>query len=426
MNTNSTTGSQANAKISAAENSPTSSNSNGPLAGVRIIDLTSVVMGPYATQMLADLGAQVIKVEAPSGDNIRHVGPMRNPGMGHMYLHAARNKHSVVLDLKHPLGKQALLDLVATSHALIFNVRPQAMARLGLSYEQVKAVKKDIIYLGCYGFGEAGSYAGKPAYDDLIQGAASVPSLSLSQGSDVPRYAPVTLGDRSVGLNAALALVAGLYYQKSTGQGQAIEVPMFECLSQFVLGDHLGGCTFEPRVPGYPDAGYARLLSPDRKPYATNDGYVCALIYNDKHWQSFFTLIDREDLKTDPMFDTHSHRADNINVVYAFVAEQMRQRSTAQWLKALEQADIPAMPLHTPDSLIQDPHLRSKGFFKTVEHPTEGTLTLMEPTTGWSKTPLSIRKLPPNLGEDSHSVLRELGYSQEHLAALIQAKVTNQ
>ncbi len=398
----------------------------GPLDGVRIIDLTSVVMGPYATQMLADLGATVIKVESPSGDNIRHVGPMRNPGMGHMYLHAGRNKHSVVLDLKNPLGKQALLDLIATSNALIFNVRPQAMARLGLSYEQVKAVKKDIIYLGCYGFGEAGTYAGKPAYDDLIQGAAGVPSLSLAQGSDVPRYAPVTLGDRSVGLNAALALVAGLYYQKSTGQGQAIEVPMFECLSQFVLGDHLGGCTFEPRVPGYPGAGYARLLSPDRKPYTTKDGYVCALIYNDKHWHSFFTLIGRDDLKLDPRFDTHSHRADNINTVYAFVSEQMQLRTTDEWLAALDKADIPAMPLHTPDSLINDPHLRSKGFFKTVDHPTEGQITLMEPTTSWSKTPLSIRKLPPNLGEDSHTILRSLGYSTEQINALVQAQVTNE
>lgn len=396
----------------------------GPLDGVRIIDLTTVVMGPYATQLLGDMGAQIIKVEPPSGDTIRHVGPMRNPAMGHIYLQAGRNKESIVLDLKQAAGKQALLDLAATANALIFNVRPQAMARLGLDYAAVKAVRPDIIYLGCYGYGEDGSYAGKPAYDDLIQGAAAVPSLSLMQGNDVPRYAPVTLGDRSVGLNAALALVAGLYYQKATGQGQSIEVPMFECLSQFVLGDHLGGRTFEPRVAGYPNAGYARLISPDRRPYQTQDGWVCTLIYNDKHWHAFFDLLGRSELKQDSRFDTHSHRADNIDVVYAFVAQQIKTRTTAQWLSALEAADIPAMPLHTADSLIDDPHLQSKQFFTQHQHPTEGQITLMQPTTQWSETPLSIRKLPPTLGQDSRTVLRDIGYSDHQIEALIAAGVT--
>jgi crotonobetainyl-CoA:carnitine CoA-transferase CaiB-like acyl-CoA transferase len=396
----------------------------GPLDGVCIIDLTTVVMGPYATQMLADMGARVIKVEPPSGDTIRHVGPMRNPAMGHIYLQASRNKESIVLDLKQAAGRQALLALVAKANAFIFNVRPQAMARLGLDYASVKAVRPDIIYVGCYGYGEDGTYAGKPAYDDLIQGAAAVPSLSMMQGSQVPRYAPVTLGDRSVGLNAALALVAGLYYQKSTGQGQAIEVPMFECLSQFVLGDHLGGRTFEPRVAGYPNAGYARLVSPDRRPYQTQDGWICTLIYNDKHWHSFFDLLGRGELKQDPRFDTHSHRADNIDQVYAFVAQQIKLNSTAFWLKALEVADIPAMPLHTADSLIDDPHLNSKAFFTQHQHPTEGTITLMQPTTQWSATPLSIRSLPPNLGQDSAAVLREAGYSDTQIAALIASGVT--
>ena len=392
--------------------------STGPLDGVRILDLTAVVMGPFATQMLADLGATVIKVEPPQGDNIRHVGPMRSKGMGHIYLHAGRNKQSIVLDLKTPSGKQALLDLAATCNGLMYNVRPQAMARLGLSYEALKAVRPDIIYVGCYGYGEDGPYAGKPAYDDLIQGAAAVPSLSLMQGSTVPRYAPVTLGDRSVGLNAAIAMCAGLYYQKTTGLGQAVEVPMFECLSQFVLGDHLGGRTFEPRVEGYPNAGYARMVSPDRRPYATTDGYVCVLVYNDKHWTSFFDLIDRQDLKTDPRFDTHSHRAENIDAVYAFVAQVMQTRSTEDWLSALELADIPAMPLHTPDSLVDDKHLQQSGFFTEVDHPTEGRLTLMNPATKWSGTPLSIRHLPPIIGQNTAEVLRAIGYTDSQLEAL--------
>ncbi len=403
----------------------TANNLTGPLDGVTIVDLTSVVMGPYATQLLADLGARVIKVEAPAGDNIRHVGPMRNPGMGHIYLQSGRNKHSLVLDLKTPLGKKALLDLAATANGLIYNVRPQAMARLGLDYAAVKAVRADIVYVGCYGYGEDGAYAGKPAYDDLIQGAAAVPSLSLQQGNAVPRYAPVTLGDRSVGLNAALAMVAGLYFQKATGQGQAVEVPMFECLTQFVLGDHLGGRTFEPRIPGYERAGYARLVSPDRRPYQTQDGWICTLIYNDKHWNAFFDLIGRAELKQDPRFDTHSHRAENIDAVYSFVAEQLKSGSTEYWLNALENADIPAMPLHTPDSLVEDPHLTSKAFFQQHTHATEGEITLMQPTTSWSQTPLSIRKMPPNLGEDSHAVLRSIGYTQNQIDDLVAQKVTS-
>lgn len=395
----------------------------GPLDGVVILDLTAVVMGPFATQLLADLGARVIKVEPPQGDNIRQVGPMRSANMGHMFMHAGRNKESISLDLKHPLGKQALLDLAKTANALIYNVRPQAMARLGLSYDDVKAVRPDIIYLGCYGYSELGEYAGRPAYDDLIQGAAAVPSLQLMQGSDKPRYAPVTLADRSVGLNAALALAAGLYYQKATGKGQSIEVPMFECLTQFVLGDHLSGRTYSPPIAGQEKAGYARLISPDRRPYATADGYICALIYNDKHWQSFFKLIQREDLLRDPQFDTHTHRAENIDAVYAFVAQTLAQRTSAQWLAALNLADIPCTPLHTPDSLIDDPHLQSIGFFQRFTHNTEGEVTLMAPATRWSETPLSIRKLPPQLGEDSVSVLQKLGYSAEQIAQLLAAGV---
>jgi crotonobetainyl-CoA:carnitine CoA-transferase CaiB-like acyl-CoA transferase len=404
---------------------PSDSPVTGPLHGVRIIDLTSVVMGPYATQLLADMGAQIIKVEPPAGDNIRHIGPMRNAGMGHMYLHANRNKDSIVLDLKQPLGKQALLDLAASANGLIYNVRPQAMARLGLSYEAIKQVRHDIVYVGCYGYGEDGSYAGKPAYDDLIQGAAAVPSLSMQQGSTVPRYAPVTLGDRSVGLNAALAMVAGLYCQKTTGQGQAVEVPMFECLTQFVLGDHLAGGTFEPRLPGHEQPGYARLISPDRRPYQTQDGWICALIYNDKHWHAFFDLLGRGELKQDPRFNTHTRRAENIDAVYAFVAQQLKEHTTEHWLATLKSADIPAMPLHTIASLIDDEHLNSKAFFQQYEHPSEGRLTLMQPTTKWSQTPLSIRKLPPQLGQDSHAIFRGIGYTQTQIETLIAQGVTN-
>ncbi|MGP1615628.1 MAG: CaiB/BaiF CoA transferase family protein, partial [Pollutimonas bauzanensis] len=224
----------------------TTQSSAGPLDGIRILDLSSVVMGPYATQILGDLGADVIKLESPAGDNMRAVGPMRNPGMGAMYLHLNRNKRSIVLDLKTPQGRQACLDLARTVDVLLYNVRPQAMARLGLGYAEVSGVNPKLVYVGAYGFGNAGPYGGRPAYDDLIQGMTAIPSLYQQNSGDVPRYAPLTLADRAVGMQAAIAILAGVIQARASGQGQEIEVPMFEAMAQLVLGDHLGGETFSP------------------------------------------------------------------------------------------------------------------------------------------------------------------------------------
>jgi len=262
----------------------------GPLQGLRILDLSAVVMGPYATQTLGDLGADVIKVEPPGGDNLRAVGPMRHAGMGAMAMHLNRNKRSIVLDLKQPEGRAACLRLAAGCDALIYNTRPQAMVRLGLGYEAVAAVRPEIVYVGAFGYGEDGPYAGRPAYDDLIQGAAGIPMLFAQQGADAPRYAPVTLADRVVGLQAAIALLAAVLHARRTGRGQAVEVPMFEALAQFVMGDHLGGHSFEPPLG---PTGYARLLAEHRRPYATADGYLAVLIYNDKHWQAFFEVTSQ-------------------------------------------------------------------------------------------------------------------------------------
>jgi crotonobetainyl-CoA:carnitine CoA-transferase CaiB-like acyl-CoA transferase len=309
---------------------PQSETPGGPLAGVRILDLSTVVMGPYATQVLADLGADVIKVEPPAGDNLRAVGPMRNPGMGHIYLHLNRNKRSVVLDLKTPEGLEACLKLAESCDALLYNIRPQAMARLGLSYETVAARNPRIVYLGAYGYGEAGPYAGRPAYDDLIQGQTGIAALSAQQSGDVPRYAPLTLADRAVGLHVGIALVSAVLHARSTGQGQQVEIPMFEGMAHLVLGDHLGGATFDPPLG---PTGYARLLAPHRRPYATADGYISLLIYNDKHWRNFFDLIGRPELSRDPRFSTHGARAAHIGEVYAFVADVIATRSSQDWLE---------------------------------------------------------------------------------------------
>src|SRR5436305_5139398 len=311
---------------------------SGPLAAVRVLDLTTVVMGPYATQILADFGADVIKVEPPGGDVMRFAWPFRNPGMGHIFLNANRNKRSIVLDLKQTAAREACLALAKRADVLVYNIRPQAMARLRLSYEDVKAVNPKIIYVGCFGYSQRGPYAAKAAYDDLIQGAAGVPWLLKKQGADSPRFAPIIIADRSVGQQVASAVSAALYYREKSGKGQRVDVPMFEHLLQIVLGEHLGGYTFEPQV-GEP--GYARMLAPDRRPYQSKDGYVCALIYNDKQWKAFFQVIGRADMTSMPEYATQEARSKNYGGAYAFVADEMKKRTTAELLEALEGADIP-------------------------------------------------------------------------------------
>jgi crotonobetainyl-CoA:carnitine CoA-transferase CaiB-like acyl-CoA transferase len=388
----------------------------GPLAGVRILDLTAVVMGPYATQMLGDLGADVIKVEPPAGDNMRSVGPMRNPGMGHLYLHLNRNKRSIVLDLKQPEAREACLKLAAGCDAVLYNIRPQAMARLGLSYEDFAARNPRIAYVGAYGFSETGPYAGRPAYDDLIQGQTGIADLARRQSGQEPRYAPLTLADRTVGLQAAIAVLAAVLDARARGRGQKVEVPMFEGMAHFVLGDHLGGRTFDPPLGG---TGYARLLAAHRKPYATRDGYVCLLIYNDKHWRNFFQAIERPGMLQDARFATHTARAQHIDAVYAYVAQVMQERSTAEWLELLGRADIPASRLYGVDDLIDDPHLQATGFIRNVAHPTEGALRTTAPLGRYEATPTALRRHAPNLGEHTREVLREAGYSDAAIQALL-------
>lgn len=394
----------------------------GPLAGATVLDLTTVVMGPYATQILGDLGANIIKIEAPGGDNVRHVGPMRNRGMGHMFVHLNRNKKSVVLDLKKPAGRDALLRIAAKADALIYNIRPQAMQRLRLGYTDVAAVNPQIIYVGAYGYGQQGPYAARPAYDDLIQGMTGLPWLMQQAGAADPRYIPATLADRIVGLHAVYAVTAALYHRERTGEGQAVEVPMFECMSQMILGDHLGGRSFEPPLGG---AGYARVLAHERRPFATRDGHVCVLMYNDKQWQSFFRLIGREDLfRDDPRFNSHENRSARIAEANAFVAGEMRKRTTAEWLEALEQADIPCAPMNSIDDVIDDAHLNGTGFIREEQHPSEGRLRTTGAATQWSRTPPAPQFGAPRLGEHGAEVLRAAGYGDEEIRALAAAGVT--
>jgi crotonobetainyl-CoA:carnitine CoA-transferase CaiB-like acyl-CoA transferase len=352
---------------------------------------------------------------------MRAVGPMRNPGMGAIALHLNRNKRSIVLDLKQPEGRDACLRLAAGSDALIHNLRPQAMARLGLDYPAVAAVNPAIVYVGAFGYGEDGPYAGKPAYDDLIQAAVGIPMLYARQGADTPRYAPVTIADRVAGLQAAIALLSAVFHARRTGRGQAVEVPMFEALAQFVMGDHLAGATFEPPLG---TTGYERMLAEHRKPYATADGYLGVLIYNDKQWKRFFDLIGRPELSDAEMFRTHGARAANIAAVYAFVAEILRTRTSDEWLALLEGSDIPVARLHTTESLLADPHLRHVGFYPELDHPTEGRIRTLAPVGAYSATPPAIRRLPPRAGEHGAEILREAGYADAEIDDLLRRGIT--
>ena len=389
----------------------------GPLQGIRIIDLSSVLMGPSATQQLGDMGADVIKVEPPTGDTTRRIGPGRHDSMGSNFLNMNRSKRSIALDLKHPLARGVLARLLVNTDVLIHNIRPQAAARLGLSYEDVAAINPKIIYCALTGFGSGGPYSGQPAYDDLIQGLAALPAL-YAQCGDKPRYVPTPIADRVAGLNAVIAVTAALLHRERTGEGQAVEVPMFESVAHVVLADHMYGRTFEPPLG---EAGYNRVLSPTRHPYQTKDGWLCVLIYNDAHWQSFFKLVSRSDMAADPRYADMRGRNEHIDALYGFVAETLLSRGTAEWVELLQSVDIPAGTMNTLDTLLDDVHLADVGFFETVEHPTEGAIKTMRMPITWSRTPATPHRPAPNLGEHGVEVLRENGFSAAEIASLTEA-----
>jgi len=393
----------------------------GPLDGVRILDLTTVVMGPYATQILADYGADVIKLEPPEGDVMRYNAPMRSRGMGHIFMNANRNKRSVVLDLKKDAGRAACLEIARGADVLVYNIRPQAMARLKLSYDEVRAVNPRIIYVGAFGYSQRGPYAAKAAYDDLIQGAAGLPWLAKEAGAESPRYVPATMADRSVGLHVVNAVCAALYRREKSGRsgggaGQRVDVPMFESLLQTVMGEHMGGYTYLPQQ-GNP--GYARMLAKERRPYETKDGYVCVLVYNDKQWRAFFDLIGRPELLEDPRFATQEARSRDFDGAYALIAAEMKKRGTDAWIAAFEGADIPVQRMNSLADIVADPHLAAIDYFREVEHPTEGRIRSMAVPSEWSESAPAYRRHAPRLGEHTREVLREAGVADADVDALI-------
>jgi crotonobetainyl-CoA:carnitine CoA-transferase CaiB-like acyl-CoA transferase len=392
----------------------------GPLDGVRVLELTSVVLGPWACQILGDLGADVIKVEPPAGDSNRQLGPARHPRMGALFLTCNRNKRSLVLDLKSEGGREAALRLAARADVLVHNYRPAALGRLGLDYEAVRRVNPRIVFCGTYGYSRRGPYRDRAAYDDSIQAASGIAMLPARMG-DEPRYLPTIVADKTTGLAVVGAVLAALFHRERTGAGQEIEVPMFETMVSYVMAEHLYGHVFEP--PEGP-AGYTRLLSRQRRPYRTADGYLAVLPYLNEHWRTFCEAAGRPDLASDPRFATLALRLEHIDEVYAETGRILAQKTTAAWLEILGRTSVPVMVVNSLEDLMTDEHLVATGFWQSVEHPTEGPLRLPGVPMTFSETPGGVTRLPPRLGEHSREILGELGYAEAEIEALIAAGAT--
>jgi crotonobetainyl-CoA:carnitine CoA-transferase CaiB-like acyl-CoA transferase len=379
----------------------TGSGKTGPLAGIRVVDLTSMVFGPYATQIMADMGADVIKIEPPVGDNTRFINAGPTPDLGGVFTNVNRGKRSVVLDLRQEQGKASLRALIATADVFIHSMRSKAIGRLGFDYDAVKAIRPDIVYTNCYGYSRRGPDGDKPAYDDTIQAECGIPHLQeLMTGK--PDFAATIIADKVAGLTGLYATMMALFHRERTGEGQEVEVSMFETMASFMLTEHASGMLFNPPLG---PANYHRVVARNRKPYKTKDGYVAALVYNDKHWNAFVDEV-RPAWATEE-FDTLTKRAGQIDRVYGLLGETFAERTTQEWLDLLERLHIPAAPLRTTDELFDNEHLNAIGFFETVETP-EGPVRFPGVPTWFSQTPGKVAGGAPRLGAHTEEILAEI------------------
>jgi crotonobetainyl-CoA:carnitine CoA-transferase CaiB-like acyl-CoA transferase len=394
---------------------------SGPLEGIRVVESTSVVLGPYACQMLGDMGADVIKVEPPEGDTNRNLGPVHsNKDMAALFLTCNRNKRSVVLDLKDPAGQAAALKLAATADVLVHNFRPQAMQKLGLSYDAIRAVNENVIYCATYGFSKKGPYGDRGALDDSIQAASGIAMLmSMVEGD--PRYLPTIIGDKTTGMAVVNAVCAALFHRERTGQGQEIEVPMFETMVANVMCEHLWGNVFQPPLA---PPGYVRIMSKHRRPYKTKNGFIAVLPYWDNHWATFCETVGRQDMIGDPRFKDMRTRLENIDVTYAETGKALAEGTTEYWLEKLGATNVPHMKVNSLSDLMTDEHLTAVGFWQDMDHPSEGRLRFASLPINFAQTPVSIRRAPPRLGEHSAELLREVGYSAEDVDQMMSRGIT--
>jgi|BEDMetMinimDraft_2_1075160.scaffolds.fasta_scaffold00880_3 crotonobetainyl-CoA:carnitine CoA-transferase CaiB-like acyl-CoA transferase len=386
-----------------------------PLEGVRVLDLTTVIMGPYASHILADLGADVIKIESPEGDLIRHYHPHRSEGMSGVFLNLHRNKRSIVLDLKREPDRAAFTRLLATADVFLHNLRPGPISRLGFDYERVSALNPRLIYCAARGFSERGPYRDKAAYDDLIQAGSGIAALFTSLSGE-PAYVPTVLCDKLAAQAIVYAILAALFARERDGKGRAIEVPMFETAIAFTLVEHDTGSAF---IPPLGPAGFGRLLNPRRKPYRTRNGYACILPYTDRNWLDFYEFTGRREFVGDPRFERLAERVKHIDVLYAMIEEEAPKRTTEEWVAFCDRVSIPCMPVLSLDDLPYDPHLQAIGFFTEAEHPSEGRYRLIADPVRFSDTPSFLRRHAPRLGEHTEEVLREAGVDEALLAAVL-------
>ena len=391
-----------------------------PLAGIKVLDLGSVVFAPYAGQWLADLGADVVKVEAPGGCSTRYTGPAHERGMSAIFLGVNRSKRSIVLDLSDPTGRDALLRLVDGADVLLHSIRPQKLAKLGLDPATLLARNPRLVFAGLHGFADGGPYAGKPAYDDVIQGMTGIADLMARQGGK-PAYFPGINADKVSGLTAAIAILAALVRRGATGLGGFVEIPMFESVVAFNLVEHLYGEQF---VPPRGTMGYARAMAPWRRPLPTSDGYLCTMPYTDAHWRAFFAEAGRPDLATDPRFADVAVRTVNIAALYAFAGGVIAMRSTAEWVATLERLQIPAAPMAMLEDLLDDPQLAATGFFEELPDPA-GTLRYPGVPVRFDGVRPPLR-YPPRLGEHTRAVLAEAGFADADIDALIGARAARE
>lgn len=382
-------------------------NRPGPLDGIKVIDMTAVVFGPLATQMLGDLGADVIKVEPPEGDMLRQVLPTQNPDMSAIYLGVNRNKRSVQLDLKTQSGRETLSKLVGEADVFVSSVRPAALQRLGLAPDQLAALNPNLITVALVGFGSDGPYADMPAFDDSVQAVSGMAGLSMMANPDAPPiYAPTIIADKLGGVTAANAINAALFHRERTGEAQHIEVPMFETLAAFLLVEHMAAATYEEQPQ---DFGYTRMLVPHRRPVQTADGFITILPYTNAQWTRFFKVVGREDMLDHPWVTSMDERSKNIGAVYDMVAQMAPQHTTQEWFELMTKADIPAMPVRKLADLPHDPHLQAAEFFQKIEHPTEGSIWTTRPPVKYSRTPARADRLPaPHPGEHDDEILSPL------------------
>ena len=388
----------------------------GPLAGIRVLDLTSVVAGPLATQLLGDMGADVIKIEAPEGDAPRHTGPSRSPNMAALYMGLNRSKRSLVLDLKQPAAANALWRLIAKADVFVHSMRPQKVEKLGFDHQTVCAKNPRLVYAALHGYRDGGPYSGLPAYDDVIQGQSGIAAL-MSVGGE-PRYAPTILADKISALAISNAVTTALFARERTGSGQFVEIPMFEQLVWFVLAEHLFGHNF---VPPMGALGYTRVTGAWRRPYKTKDGHLCMMAYTERHWRKFWPAVGKPELCDDPRFSSIAARSHNVVALYELAGACLAERTTDEWIALLRGLEIPCAKMASLDDLLTDPQLTATGFFKHAHHPTEGDILYTDLPVRFSGSTSTEQRLQPRLGEHSFEVLREAGLSESEIKALAAA-----